>query len=251
MNQRTMNTNKNKRKPFRAIYNLYGSKFLHKILDLEKRLEKITDLSRNVLLGLFACCVLVSGTLQSLFSRSKMPLLWIFNGLIKPSGLLTSLFLFSITVFAIYCLRRFHNAADDEYDEERNLTKSAHGTHGTASFLEGEEIKKVYGLHTNIEEVNGFIIGKVPNISQNVGCIGDIVTRDEDLMKKNFLSNRNTVIIGSPGTGKSAAIMIQNLIESAKRGESVFVTDPKGELCDKTYPIFKELGYIVKVFNLK
>ena len=54
MNQRTMNNNKNKRKPFRAIYNLYGSKFLHKIVDLEKRLEKITDLSRNVLLGLLA-----------------------------------------------------------------------------------------------------------------------------------------------------------------------------------------------------
>lgn len=250
MNQRTMNNNKKKRKKFRAIYNIYGSKFLHKILDLEKRLEKITDLSRNVLLGLLGCCVLVSGTIHSLFSRSKMPLLWIFNGLIKPSGLLASLILFSITIFVIYCLRRFHNAADDEYDEERNLTKSAHGTHGTASFLEGEEIKKVYGLHTNIEEVNGFIIGKVPNISQNVGCIGDIVTRDEALMKKNFLSNRNTVIIGSPGTGKSAAIMIQNLIESAKRGESVFVTDPKGELCDKTYPIFKELGYTVKVFNL-
>ncbi len=245
-----MRRNKNKSKQFRAIYSIYGSKFLHKVLDLEKRLEKATELSRKTMLGLLGCCVLISGTLHSLTSRSKIPLFWIFNGIFKPSGLLMTIILFSISILVIYCVRHYQFAAGDEYDEERNLTKSAHGTHGTASFLEGEEIKKVYGLHTRIEDVNGFIIGKVPNISQNIGYIGDIVTRDEDLMKKQFLSNRNTVIIGSPGTGKSAAIMIPNLIESAKRGESVFVTDPKGELCDKTYPIFKELGYTVKVFNL-
>lgn len=245
-----MKINKDKRNQFRAIYILYGSKFLHKILDLEKRLEKVTELSRKNILFLFGGCVLVSGTFHSLTSRYKMPLFWILNGLFKPSGLLATVILFSLSITIIYLIKHFGSISDNEYDEERNLTKSAHGTHGTASFLEGEEIKKVYGLHTRIEDVNGFIIGQVPNISQNVGCIGDIVTRDEDLMKKQFLSNRNTVIIGSPGTGKSASIMIQNLIESAKRGESVFVTDPKGELCDKTYPIFKELGYTVKVFNL-
>ena len=160
--------------------------------------------------------------------------------------------LFVIVVIAVYAVCKYNAMNQDAFDEERNLTKSAAGIHGTASFLEGDEIKEVYGLHpeNDIDSINGFVIGKVPNTAQNMGYIGDIVTRDEDIMRRYNLSNRNTVILGAPGTGKSASIMIPNLIESAKRGESVFVTDPKGELCDKTYPIFKEYGYDVKVFNL-
>lgn len=156
--------------------------------------------------------------------------------------------LFVIVLIAVYAVCKYNAMNQDAFDEERNLTKSAAGTHGTASFLEGDEIKEVYGLHpeNDIDSINGFVIGKVPNTTQNMGYIGDIVTRDEDIMRRYNLSNRNTVILGAPGTGKSASIMIPNLIESAKRGESVFVTDPKGELCDKTYPIFKEYGYDVK-----
>lgn len=80
-----MKINKDKRNQFRAIYILYGSKFLHKILDFEKRLEKVTELSRKNILFLFGGCVLVSGTFHSLTSRYKMPLFWILNGLFKPS----------------------------------------------------------------------------------------------------------------------------------------------------------------------
>lgn len=185
-----------------------------------------------------------------------MPIAWIVNSVFSLSGLLISILFFIFVISGIYFIQRYGSLFMDEnenvYDEERNFTKSASGTHGTAAFLEGDEIKEVYGLcHENdIDSVNGFLIGKVPNITKNNRYIGDIVTRDEGLMKKKFLSNRNTLIIGSPGTGKSAGVMIQNLIESAKRGESVYVTDPKGELCDKTSPIFRELGYTVKVFNL-
>ena len=236
-----------------AILYQYGSKFLHKLLDIESFLVKHTDLTRNRLYIMGGCCLTITGMIRSLFrGKAFTPIAWIINSIFSLSGLLISIFLFIIAVSAVYFIQNHSEEFSDEYDEERNFTKSASGTHGTASFLEGEEIKDVYGLcpEKKLENLNGFLIGKVPDISRNTGHIGDIVTRDETLMQKKFLSNRNTLIIGSPGTGKSAGIMIQNLIESAKRGESVFVTDPKGELCDKTSPIFKELGYTVKVFNL-
>lgn len=232
---------------------MYGSKFLHKLLDLEKHLQKHTDLTRQKLYLILGCCVLITGMLRSLFRHTPFtPITWVLNGLFSITGLFISILLSSIVISMIYLIQRHGSGFQDQYDEERNLTKSASGTHGTAAFLEGDEIKEIYGLshEQDLEGINGFLIGKVPNLAQNTGYIGDTVTRDESIMEKNFLSNRNTIIIGSPGTGKSAAVMIQNLIESAKRGESVFVTDPKGELCDKCSPIFKELGYDVKVFNL-
>ena len=237
----------------RAIFNQYGSKYFHRLLDLEKHLQKTTELTRPKLLFILICCLLCSGMCVSLFGPAPFsPIYWILCGLFSFAGLLMTFILFAIVLIAVYAVCRYNAMDQDAYDEERNFTKSAAGTHGTASFLEGDEIKEVYGLHpeNDIDSINGFVIGKVPNIAQNMGYIGDVVTRDEDIMQRYNLSNRNTVILGAPGTGKSASIMIPNLIESAKRGESVFVTDPKGELCDKTYPIFKEYGYDVKVFNL-
>lgn len=234
----------------RAIFSLYGSKFLHKISDIEKYLQKETDITRQKLYLIYGCCFLMAGILRSILHFDQfMPISWLKNGL-SIIGLLLSIILFLSIMAIIYVLN--HNKFTNDYDEERNFTKSSSGSHGTAAFMVGNEIKQVYGLcHKNdLNAINGFILGKVPNVPQNKGFIGDTVTRDEKMMKEKYLSNRNTVIIGSPGTGKSAAIMIQNLIESAKRGESVFITDPKGELCDKCSPIFKELGYVVKVFNL-
>ena len=241
------------KKSFKAILKQYGSIFFHWLGDVVKHLLKKTDLTRAKLIFIFICCMLFSGMCVSFFSRRSFTLFtWIICGIFTKTGLLITLSMFAIVILAVYFIYCYSEMNGNQFDEERNLTKSAHGTHGTASFMEGDDIKEVYGLHpaNDIDSINGFWIGKVPNIAQNIGYIGDIVTRDEDMMKRNFLSNRNTVILGSPGTGKSAAIMIPNLIESARRGESVFVTDPKGELCDKTSPIFKEYGYDVKVFNL-
>ena len=237
----------------RALLQSYGSIFLRQIMKQMERIKKETGLTEPKQMILFASCTVFSGMTNSLFSRRPFtPFTWLTIGLFNIRGLVMTILLFNIGIGVIYIMNRYNGQYQSVYDAERNLTKSAEGTHGTAGFLEGDKIKKVYGLHppSELRKVNGFLIGTVPDIAQNEGYIGQIVTRDEGLMKKKYLTNRNTLILGAPGTGKSAALMIPNLIESAKRGESVFVTDPKGELCDKTSPIFRELGYDVKVFNL-
>lgn len=181
-----------------AILYQYGSKFLHKLLDIESFLVKHTDLTRNRLYIMGGCCLTITGMIRSLFrGKAFTPIAWIINSIFSLSGLLISIFLFIIAVSAVYFIQNHSEEFSDEYDEERNFTKSASGTHGTASFLEGEEIKDVYGLcpEKKLENLNGFLIGKVPDISRNTGHIGDIVSRDEALMQKKFLSNRNTLII--------------------------------------------------------
>ena len=174
-----------------AILYQYGSKFLHKLLDIESFLVKHTDLTRNRLYIMGGCCLTITGMIRSLFrGKAFTPIAWIINSIFSLSGLLISIFLFIIAVSAVYFIQNHSEEFSDEYDEERNFTKSASGTHGTASFLEGEEIKDVYGLcpEKKLENLNGFLIGKVPDISRNTGHIGDIVSRDEALMQKKFLS---------------------------------------------------------------
>lgn len=59
--------------------------------------------------------------------------------------------------------------------------------------------------------------------------------------------NGNVLIIGSTGSGKSAAYAIPNALQML--GSYVF-TDPKGELYDRTAGMFKQKGYDVHVINL-
>ena len=61
--------------------------------------------------------------------------------------------------------------------------------------------------------------------------------------------NNNLLCIGAPGSGKSRGFIIPFLLGVAARKESVFISDPKGELFEKLSPYFAEQGYYVKAVN--
>lgn len=62
--------------------------------------------------------------------------------------------------------------------------------------------------------------------------------------------NKNVAIFGAPGTGKSRGFSINHIIQCALRGESIIVTDPKGELFRKTASYLSTKGFKVHVFDL-
>ena len=50
---------------------------------------------------------------------------------------------------------------------------------------------------------------------------------------------------------KTIGFLITNLLELSRYRKSIIVTDPKGEIYRKTSNYFRNIGYVVKVFNLK
>ncbi|SHE96125.1 type IV secretion system protein VirD4 [Desulfofundulus australicus DSM 11792] len=62
--------------------------------------------------------------------------------------------------------------------------------------------------------------------------------------------NRNVIIFGAPGCGKTFSEIIPNCLQAAVNEESIVVTDPKGEITRETLTFFQNRGYSVKVFNL-
>ncbi|MEG2321912.1 MAG: type IV secretory system conjugative DNA transfer family protein [Bacilli bacterium] len=61
----------------------------------------------------------------------------------------------------------------------------------------------------------------------------------------------HSLIIGSTGSGKTQT-MVLPLVESlAKHGESMIVTDPKGEIYEKTANMLRKKGYNVVVLNFR
>lgn len=111
--------------------------------------------------------------------------------------------------------------------------KKEDGTYGTADWLSDNEIDKILGRNN----VPGIILGK----------------RNNDIIKLPFNSffNKNIAVFGSSGSMKTIGFLITNLLELLKYKKSIIVTDVKGEIYRKTNSIFRENGYIVKVFNLK
>ena len=70
-------------------------------------------------------------------------------------------------------------------------------------------------------------------------------------MKPGQLSNENHLYYGSPGSGKSAAIVKTKIYQGLRRGESMIVTDTKGDLYRRTVSVAHKVGYNVRVLNLK
>ena len=64
-------------------------------------------------------------------------------------------------------------------------------------------------------------------------------------------SDVHSLIIGSTGSKKSRLFAMPMLEIIRRSGESVLVTDPKGELYDKTAQSFEDSGYHVHVINLR
>lgn len=113
------------------------------------------------------------------------------------------------------------------------IFKPENGTYGTSDWMKLEEMKKVL----TIDDIPGIILGRFE---------GNIVKLPLD-----SYFNKNICVFGSSGSMKTTAFLLINLLEISKYLKSIIVTDPKAEIYRTTSSYFRNIGYVVKVFNLK
>ena len=117
------------------------------------------------------------------------------------------------------------------------------GTHGTSGFLTEKEMREFLTLGP-IEESRDMLVGKYKRHPNDTDKYALYVAHR---MKPG--DNNGLLCIGAPGSGKTRGFIIPFLLGCAQRGESVFITDPKGELFEKMSRHFEEKGYYVKAVN--
>lgn len=129
-------------------------------------------------------------------------------------------------------------AGGSDMDEERNFKYSSMGTYGTSGYMTESEKKQVLKEDRDVKETRGIILGT-------------------DLVSGNILSlppesrlNRNIAVCGSQGSMKSRAFARNMILQCIRRGESMFITDPKSELYEDTAAYLKAEGYTVRLWNL-
>jgi type IV secretion system protein VirD4 len=121
------------------------------------------------------------------------------------------------------------------YDTERKFSQSPTGTYGTSGWMQKKEMDQVLDVKP-IGSSMGTILGE---LGGNIVCF-PVHSR----------LNKHVAIYGAPGVGKSRCFVINQIIQCARRGESIILTDSKGELYSATSEYLRSLGYTVKIFNL-
>ena len=153
-----------------------------------------------------------------------------------PYGIIGTLVCIGFGGVLVFMVMRMGLGDKDEYDRTRNLSYSKKGTYGTAGFMPKKEVAEVLDLVSDVTKHGGTILGKLDG---KTIC----VPRETRL-------NANVAVYGASGSMKTRAFCINRILQSAARGESLVITDPKSELYEKTSEYLRSKGYEVKVFNL-
>lgn len=96
---------------------------------------------------------------------------------------------------------------------------------------------------------------KLNNLNVQPFSQGGLVVAYEKVGKKEHMfyidDDTHTLIIGATRCGKTRGLVIQSIVNLALAGESIFISDPKGEIFQYTSELLKKLGYNVIVLDFK
>lgn len=153
-----------------------------------------------------------------------------------PEGLISIvLVLLSALLICVFGLR-LGWGQKGETDMERNFTVSNSGSYGTANFMNEREYEKCLDV--------------ISPRRTDQDILGMIDPQHVLTLPHSSRLNSNLAVAGASGTGKSRSITRNLILQAAKRGESVIVTDPKSEIYESMSAYLREQGYVVRVFNL-
>lgn len=123
--------------------------------------------------------------------------------------------------------------------DDRNFTYSDANTYGSAREIAQAELEEVADVCSR-EEATGTVLGQLDRSEENL-----ISTKAEPR------GNRNIAVFGASGSGKSFCFVKPFIVQAIRRGESVLVTDSKGEIWADTVELARSYGYIVRRIDLK
>jgi len=146
----------------------------------------------------------------------------------------------TIILYIIALVASLLSVSDRFFDVEKGLgfgtTKKKEK--GYSKWLEEKEFKKA----KDIEMVE---------VSSETASVGGIPLINDG--KRMWVDNGeyHSIVMGSSGSGKTQMIILPTVKALAKNDESMIITDPKGEIYEKTSKMLKERGYNVVLLNFR
>lgn len=121
----------------------------------------------------------------------------------------------------------------------RGFTIADSNVYGSARDINMDELLQVADVKPK-EAAMGMILGQLDETETKLITSKDL---------PNF--NKNCICLAPPGSGKTATIVLNAIIQAIRRGESVITTDTKGEIWATTVELARLHGYVIRRFDLK
>ncbi len=220
-----------------------GGRITQSFMDMIYDIREYRNTYRVMLVVSPILGIMISGFLIQLVRnmvgvQDKIYIAKIFTMWMNPIGIAIALFFMFMLIAIQY---RFHKITEKDYymDREGNFEVSKSGVHGKAHWQTEKEREQCFTRSKDYYEIKGDILG--------IDDKGLLYSLRDDLVGV----NRNKCIFGTPGSGKSAAIIENDIMKCIERGESAIITDSKGDLYRKLSQKARDAGYCVRVLNLK
>lgn len=164
-----------------------------------------------------------------------------FYGLNPFPALSKTYFPATITIFIIALIIIFTSVSSYIFDKEK----------GKFGLKVGDKEEKGYARWSTDKEMKeAYDVKKVDPIKDNIEAAGVPLVNDG---KNIWLDDgeNHSLIIGATGSGKTETVVKPLVRMLAKHGESMIITDPKGELYKDSAVELKERGYNIVVLNFR
>ena len=183
---------------------------------------------------LFGCAIL-SVNLLSLTEEGELAGLNIFKYLTGPSiGLTLLLFIVSLVVIIM-------SVSNTIFNFEK----------GGFGFVFGEKEEKGYNRWCTEKEMKSAFGVKKVNVKEQKSEAGGIVMINDGKNMWVDDGENHSLIIGQSGSGKTTALVDPQVFSLCKHGESMVITDPKGEIYKRHANRLKANGYKIVVINFR
>ena len=148
------------------------------------------------------------------------------GAIFTPYGMMITIFI--VLMYCLFTKKGYQliSGYKTVRDKERGIEILPEGTHGTSGWM-----------NKSLDTLDETLFGKLDN--GEYVCLRDLRGM-----------NKNIIIYGSPGTGKSRGFVMPFAMQAVKRGESLIMVDPKAEFYEMYSEFFRDREYTVCAYNL-
>ncbi len=155
-----------------------------------------------------------------------------------PPYLIPTLVVFFAVLIAIFMSVSSYIFERDKGSKGFGLTFKEKEEKGYSRWLKPQEMKKAPG------------IVRVPIKAETADGAGIVVINDgKDMYVDN--AHHHTLVVGQTGSGKTTALVDPLIYSLSKKGESMIMTDPKGEIYRNHSEMLRAKGYKIVVLNFR
>ena len=145
----------------------------------------------------------------------------------------------TLTFFFLVLIGIFVAVSSYFFDREKGFGfKTSKKDKGYSRWAKDKEIKTARNIHEIDPKAYTAQYAGIPVINN-----GKKMWADDGEMRN--------LVVGSTGAGKTSLVVFPQVHSLAKKGESIILTDPKGELYEQTAEMLKERGYNIIVLNFR